>query len=60
MYILIRFCLTIFLKNNIFYIKNYDYIYTIAMWYLVSGEIFENMLQVISFSVHFERILNTE
>ena len=59
MYILIRFCLKTFLKKNIFLYKDNDYIYTFAMEYLAPGEMFENMLQLMRFSVYFEGVLNT-
>ena len=59
MYILIRFCLKTFLKNNIFFYKDNDYSYTFAMEYLAPGEMFENMLQLMRFSVYFEGVLNT-
>ena len=42
-----------------FYIKNKDYSYTVAMGYLVHGEMFENVLQLMCFIVYFERVLNT-
>ena len=58
MYILIRFCLKTFLKINIFLYKNNDYSYTFAREYLAPGEMFDNMLQLIRFSVYFEGILN--
>ena len=53
------FCLKTFLKINIFLYKNNDYSYTFATGYLVAGEIFNNMLQLMRFSVYFEGILNT-
>ena len=50
-YSLIRFCLKTFLKMNIFLYKNNDYSYTFAMGYLAPVEMFDNMLQLIRFSV---------
>ena len=51
MYILMRFCLKTFLKIYIFLYKNNDYSYTFAMGYLAPGEMFNNMLQLVRFSV---------
>ena len=58
MKILTRFCLETFLKINILY-KNNDYSYTFAMGDLAPGEMFDNILQLMRFSVYFEGVLNT-
>ena len=43
---------------NIFYIKNNDCSYTLFLEYLTPGETFENMLQLMRFSVYVEGFPN--
>ena len=58
--ILIRFCLKTFLKINIFLYKNNYYNYVCHGVLIASSEMFDNMLQLMRFSVHFKGILNTD
>ena len=58
MYTFSRFCLKTFLKINIFLNKNNDYSYTFVMGHLAPGKMFDNMLQLMRFSVYLEGILN--
>ena len=51
-------CLKTSLKMNIFYIKNNDCSYTLSLEYLTPGETFENMLQLMRFSVYVEGFPN--
>ena len=44
--------------KHIFYIKHNAYIDTLAMGYLATGEIFQNMLQLKRFGLYFEGIMN--
>ena len=62
MYILIRFCLKTFLKIYIFLYKNNDYSYVHVCHgvHIAPGEMFDNMLQLMRFSVYFKGILNTD
>ena len=53
------FSLKTFLKINIFLYKNNGYSYMFTMGYSAPGEMFDNMLQLMSFIVYFEGVLNT-
>ena len=53
-----KFSLKTFLKINISLYENKDYSYTFAMGYLAHGEMFDNTLQLMRFSVYFEGISN--
>ena len=58
MHILIRFCLKTFKKIFFSYIQ---IIATRLPWgTIASGEMFDNMLQLMRFSVYFKGILNTD
>ena len=52
-YILIRFCLKVYLKMSFFIYKK-KYSDTLAMGHLAPREIFENMLQLMRFSDNSE------